>query len=60
MRNLIATAAMALAAPALMFGAMPANAASTFGKAPKAETPAAPAEDSRSPMQRLLDRFRQG
>ena len=37
MRNLIATAAMALAAPALMFGAMPANAASTFGKAPKAE-----------------------
>lgn len=35
MRNKIVTAAMALAAPALMFGAMPAGAASTFDKAPK-------------------------
>ena len=38
MRNKIVTAAMALAAPALMFGAMPASAAPSFEKAPKAET----------------------
>lgn len=38
MRNMIATAAMALAAPALMFGAMPASAATSFNKAPKVET----------------------
>lgn len=37
MRNKIATAAMALAAPALMFGAMPASAAPSFDKAPKTQ-----------------------
>lgn len=37
MRNKIVTAAMALAAPALMFGAMPASAAPSFDKAPNAQ-----------------------
>ncbi|MET0587675.1 MAG: glycine zipper 2TM domain-containing protein [Novosphingobium sp.] len=37
MRNKIVTAAMALAAPALMFGAMPASAAPSFDKAPKSQ-----------------------
>jgi hypothetical protein len=37
MRNKIVTAAIAMAAPSLLLGAMPANAAAAFGKAPSTE-----------------------
>ena len=58
MRNKIVTAAMALAAPALMFGAMPASAAPTFDKAPKAQTAHAEAAWEHSKKERRY--YREG